>query len=392
MLHPRILILLLAAGCAAPATRSDPLDPAQRHVPLPGAHPDWRASLVLDNGDTGVWTVKALPVFPQYATSEVVGLDDDGRCWVMVSYSGKWTPFPILKDGSWLGGLTQGDLDLRIEGGEVYTGGKAGNLYQVHSFADGGLEGRRIARYDGHEIHTLVAGEWDPRVAGPELLVFTRPGALFRVRPSSDGDGFDSVRLQTLNGRIRDVAVLDDAGDGKPALITASRNGRIELLRIDADGPQWTLVHELGVGRGRLAVARASGREGALFYSSADDGRVFRHQRSGFGWESEVIYHGPQGTRGLAAGRFCADSEIESLAVFGYSGRVELLTRHGASPDWTVETLFTDRDKGHWLGVGEFDGRNNTDELLASGYGGRIVLLARPAGYGKAPGPAVREK
>ena len=106
-----------------------------------------------------------------------------------------------------------------------------------------------------------------------------------------------------------------------------------------------------------------------------------RHERLGDCWESEVVYLGPQGPRGIAAGRFHADPEVETVAVFGYSAKVELLSRRTGGT-WEVETLFVDRDKGHWLCTAELDGRNATDELLASGYGGRIVLLSRPPGYG----------
>jgi len=94
-----------------------------------------------------------------------------------------------------------------------------------------------------------------------------------------------------------------------------------------------------------------------------------------------VIYHGPQGPRGIAAGYFDENHQVETIAIFGYSKKVELLSRRGDG--WQVETLFEDRDKGHWLAAAELDGRNNTHELLATGYSGRIVLLTRPTGYGR---------
>ena len=49
---------------------------------------------------------------------------------------------------------------------------------------------------------------------------------------------------------------------------------------------------------------------------------------------------------------------------------------------WSAETIFDDREKGHWLAAAELDGRNGTDEIIGSGYGARIVLLSRPPGYG----------
>jgi hypothetical protein len=110
---------------------------------------------------------------------------------------------------------------------------------------------------------------------------------------------------------------------------------------------------------------------------------VYRHERTGADtWQSELIYSGPQGMRGVAAGRFDADPKVETIALFGYSKKIEILTR--GVEGWRVETAFEDRDKGHWIAAGELDGRNGTDELVASGYGGRIVLLSRPPGFGQA--------
>ena len=84
---PVAALLALAACASAPAA----VGPGRGEVPLEAAE-GWRASLVHDNGSTGIWTVEPLQIFPQYASPEVVGLDDKGRCLVMVSYSGTWTP------------------------------------------------------------------------------------------------------------------------------------------------------------------------------------------------------------------------------------------------------------------------------------------------------------
>ena len=69
------------------------------------------------------------------------------------------------------------------------------------------------------------------------------------------------------------------------------------------------------------------------------------------------------------------------MAIFGYSAHVELLTRRDTG--WSVETIFVDRDKGHWLAAAELDGRNATLEILGSGYGGRIFMLSRPPVFGR---------
>ena len=150
-----------------------------------------------------------------------------------------------------------------------------------------------------------------------------------------------------------------------------------------SDGqPAWEDVAHFEVGIGRLAMSRAAGP--TVFYVGLDDGRVLRLARGPGGpggsgeWITETVYSGPQGLRGLVAGRFHADPDMETLAVFGYSAEVVLLSRRPGE-DWKHETLFVDRERGHWLAVAELDGRNTTDEILGSGYGGRVFLLSRPA-------------
>jgi hypothetical protein len=219
--------------------------------------------------------------------------------------------------------------------------------------------------------------------------VFTSPGGLYVAAPRADGqDGFDVQLVEELAGRIRDAVVLGD-GVGTPVEIaTVGRHGKLELLTWRDGHPAWETVFETPMGLGR--VARRTTEPGAplVLYSTADDGMIRRHERGpGGAWAHEVVYVGPAGPRGLAAGRFDADPAVETIAVFGYSREVELLSRRQGR--WTNEVVFTDRDKGHWLARGELDGRNGTDELVSSGYSGRIVLLARPPGYGlEAPAAA----
>ena len=370
-----------AATLDSPAEQAPNTDPTKLEAPLPSESPDWHATLVLDNEGVGVWTVGAHQVFEQYASPEVIGLDDLGRCNVMVSYSGKWTPLRRVGDGKWLGSLAHGDVDPRVEGAELYVGGQLGNLYQLRPYSHGALDARLIAHFPGLELHTLVAGELDPRTSGPELLVFTRPGALYSVRVSEETGEFESTLLQQLSGRVRDALLLPARGELRGEVATVSRAGKLQLLRIGAEGPEWRTLHEGPMGQGRLALRDSMPGAPRVLYSTLDDGRVLRHEEQSSGaWRTATIYAGPQGPRGVAAGRFDPDPAVETVAVFGYSRKVQLLTRRESG--WEVETLFVDLDKGHWLAAAELDGRNGTRELIGSGYGGRVFLLSRLPGVG----------
>lgn len=341
----------------------------------------WRADLVHDQGDVGIWTIKSFDFFPQYGTPELVGLDDKGRCHVYTSYSGKWTPITTIADGAWLGGLDVGDVDPRVPGRELYTGGKSGNVFEVVPYPDGGVDNRRIANLGRREVHTLVVADVLASRAGDELVAFTSPGGLYVLAPRRDGiDGFENLVATDLPGRVRDAIVLPRASGAPTEIATVSRAGALELLRFEGDSPRWTTIHALEQGRGRIALRPSSAGANTVLYTTADDGTVWRHERSGSDWDNARIYSGPQGLRGIAAGRFATDAKEETVVVFGYGARVELLTLRGGK--WTVETIFEDRDKGHWITACEVDGRNATDEIALSGYGARVVLLSRPSGYG----------
>lgn len=203
-------------------------------------------------------------------------------------------------------------------------------------------------------------------------------------KPRADRDGFELELLEQIPGRVRDALVLPARAGDRVEIATVGRHGRLELLRFDDGKPAWTTVFETTMGLGRIALRDARDGEPLVLYSSADDGMIRRHERANDGaWKHEAVYAGPQGPRGLCAGRFDADPAVETIAVFGYSSKVELLSRK-AGGAWSATTIFEDRDMGHWITAGELDQRNGTDELVASGYGGRIVLLSRPAGYGLA--------
>jgi len=374
---PRALLLAgaLAACAAAPEKPGRAGDPTAGEVRLEGAA-GWDAFLVLDTHPTGIWTVAVLQAFPQLGCPEIIGLDDRGRCHVLISYSGKWTPLTTIADGTWLGGLAQGDVDPRVPGPELYTGGQRGNLYQVVAHREGVVDNRLVASLPGREIHTLLAADLDPERDGEELIAFTRPGGLFLLTPRACADGFEARLVEELDGRVRDAVWI--AGRGEFA--TVDRAGRLRLGAWSAEGPRWSTVFERPMGMGRLAADVRGGR--LVLYNTCDDGTVWRHaERAEGGFEHELVYAGPQGPRGLVSGRFDPDPAVETLALCGYSARVELLRR--TAQGWRTETIFTDRDRGHWLARGELDGRNATDELVLSGYGARVVLLSRSHGAGR---------
>lgn len=376
-----VLAILGVTGCHS-SGRSPSLstDPSQGEVRL-AATGGFDAYMV-HQGDVGVWTVKCLQVLEDTGSPQVVSLDDKGRCLILSTYSGKWTPTVAVHDREWLGGIAHADIDPRRAGKELYVGGKRGNLYQVWPHAQGGFDANVIAYLPGNEIHTLVADDLDRDRPGNELIAFTRPGGLYMLESRSDGGAsFDCRFLQNLPGRVRDAIVLRTKNHELLGVATVSSAGEVGLLRFEEGKPKWAVLFQTQMGLGRIAAKPQIGDDPLVLYVTCDDGRILRLERRKDGsFAPEVIYAGPQGPRGVAAGRFHADAEVESIAIFGYSKKVQLLTR--LNNHWRVETIFEDLDKGHWLTVGELDGRNATDEIILSGYGSRVIMLARPPGYG----------
>jgi hypothetical protein len=380
-------ILSLAGGClqsleaevASTAGANPAPDPSQSEILLP-AENGWEASLVLDNKGVPLWTVEPADVFESHGCPEVVGLDDKGHAHICVSYSGKWTPTSLIADPKWLGGFAHGDIDPRIAGAETYVGAQSGNLYQVVAWPNLVLDYRLIASLSGREIHTLAAGRLDPASPEPVVVAFTVPGGVYAVTPTGPHGTFEWKHLGDYVGRVRQALVLPHREGETPTLVTASRNGRLDLLQIANGQLKWENVYETEMGMGRVAMRPENPGQPLVLYSTLDDGRILRHERTGTNaWGHQVIYHGPQGPRGVVAGQFDADPAVETIAICGYSKRVELLSRR--ENGWQAETIFNDLEKGHWLAAAELDGRNETREIIATGYGGRIVLLARPAGF-----------
>jgi hypothetical protein len=379
---PRSLALAALAACsAAPSQPSPAADPRTQEVVL-GTTAGWTASLALDLGAASpMWFVTSTKVFPQYGCADVVALDDLGRAHVLDCYSGRWTPRTTISDPAWLGAFAHGDVDARVPGRELYVAGRSGNVYAIVPHANGLVDNRWLANLDGREVHTLVAADVDAQHAGDELLAFTSPGALYLGMPRIDADGFHFRRIEDLPGRVRDAVVLPRAGNGPVEIATASRSGHVELLRFPPGSVHHVPVHTAAMGAGRIALRPPAAGRPLVLYSTRDDGSVWRHERGPADeFRSEPIHLGAQGPRGIAAGRFDPDPAVETVVVFGYSAKVELLRRTSAG--WSVETLFTDRAKGHWIARAELDGRNATDEIVLTGYSGRIVALARPPGDG----------
>ena len=183
---PQPVVTPSSPATAAPTAVAPSPDPRDGEVTLP-SESGWTASLVLDNGKTGIWTVRSFKVFERLGCPEIVGLDDKGRLFVLTSYSGRWTPIQTIEDGKWLGGVDVADVDPNVPGAELYTGGEKGNLYEVVPHPSGVLDNRLVASLPGQAINILLAGELDPSNAGAEGLVFTWPDGVtlrrvFRLR------------------------------------------------------------------------------------------------------------------------------------------------------------------------------------------------------------------
>jgi hypothetical protein len=372
-------LLLVLAGCSttdeeSPGTTA--LDPSKDEVLLP-AVPGWQASLV-HQSDAGVWTVGAVKAFPRNGAPEIFALDDAGRCRILSCYSARWTAFETVHDDEWLGAFALADLDSARGGVEMYTGGKRGNLYRILAHRNGGFDTALILRYPAEEIHTAIAGDLLVSRPGDELLVFTHTGNVYDVRRDAAGEsGFVGPRHDVLDGRVRQALLLPHASGEDPWIACVTRSGEVLALRMRAQGFERTVLLKEEMGFGRIALRPH--RDGAplVLYVTRDDGLVLRLEGSvAAGFRREAIYAGPQGPRGLAAGRFDPDLDVETVAVFGYSKKVELLSRRGDEP-FTAATIFEELDRGHWLATIEIDGRNTTDELIGSGYSGRVFQLAR---------------
>ena len=363
--------------------------------PLPAAE-GWDAALI-HRATGGVWYAFVDQAIEAFGAPEAIFADDDGRVTVLSVYSGKWTERPVNPNGQWLAPSRPADVDPRVPGKEIYAAGMAGNVHRIvvteprtNRYQ---LDSVEIAHVADEEFHCIVAADLIPEQPGDELLVFGLSGNVYRLAPSlRDGDPGDSIftltRVAMLPGRVRDAVVIPQ-GRGAPHLVGVSRSGHLLAMRLTPDGLEHEVLAREPMGLGRIARQEATTTRREALYATRDDGVVLRFELLADGVLREAIFAGSQGPRGVAVGRFDEDPSCESVAVFGYSRSVQMLTRRGEGP-WNAQTIYTDADQGHWLTVGEVDGRNGTDELIATGFGGQVVLLARPPGYGL-PGAAILE-
>ncbi len=357
--------------------RPSPKDPKDGDVALP-AGAGWNAALVLDNAGVGVWTVRSWKVLDPLGCDEIIGLDDKGRCHVLTSYSGKWTPITCLRDGKWLGGVDQADVDPAVPGHELYVAGEKGNLYQIVAHPEGVLDERLVASLPGQAINILLAGDLVPSNPGAEVLAFTWPDGLYVLAPGKGGR-FEVKLKDPTTERVRDALVLPRDGDGPPEIVTISRNGHLSLLRFGPNGAEWTVLHEAAMGMGRVSLRRGPGP--VVLYTCADDGRVFRHERRpDRTFLTETIYLGPQGARGVAAGRFDADPtdrDGRRVRVLG-AGRAALAPGGRAlepcRPSSTTARRATGSPSRRWTA-----GTRPTSSCAAGSGGGSSCSRARPA-------------
>src|SRR5690606_14226605 len=300
------------------------------------------------------------------APPEVIVADDQGRVHVLTVYSGAWTARSVQPDGQWLALAPPADVDPRVPGAEVYVAGKAGNVHRIWvaplPYGKFELRSVEIGHAAGEEFHAILAGDLVPHRPGDEAWAFAISGRVFELVPHGDDAGFTMTEIARLPGRVRDALLLGDR------VLAVSRSGHLHELRATEAGLTDTVILHEASGLGRITRRpRTAPQQPEVVYVTRDDGVLLRLEEVGAGeWRREVVFVGSQGPRGVAAGRFHADPAVESVAVYGYGKRVQLVSRAGSAP-WKVETIYAGPDQGHWLVAGELDGRNATDELIAAG-------------------------
>lgn len=368
-------------------------DPAGGEVPLPKASAEWNAFHLFTSDTWRVHAIGAGHLTRPDGPPEVLFLDELGRCILLTGDSGKYSPRVVVEDSASMSAWAAGDLDPRVPGTELYVGGGSGHVHRVNArpkrrwvagqAAPESPPSTVVGSFEGASLSKFVLGEIDVSRPGNEMLAFTNNGPLLDVRPDpNDGDGLVLTQIGDLGARCRD-AVLLPATDGRPPRIAALlETGEVGLLvRTEAGFTKSSMCQEDG-SIARLARRAPSAGQAEVVYVARIDGLILRFLEQADGtWQREPIYAGPNGPRGLAAGHFDVDPAVETVAVFGYGKKVQLLRRRPGSA-WEVETIFVDTGGGHWLTAGELDGRNTTDELVGGGFSYHVFLLTRIPGAG----------
>ena len=358
-------------------------DPGTGEIPLPGAAPSWNAFHLFTSDTWRLHSIGAGHLTHEHDSPQVIVLDEKGRCVILQGDSGKWSSGVAVEDGTPMSAWARGDLDPRIAGPELYVGGRSGNLFRVTSTGRRSYAAELLGCVPEASLSRFVLGEIDPGHPGHEMLALTNNGPVYDVRPGrAPDDGFTLEQIGDLGTRTRDSLLLPGI-DGRPPRVAALlQTGEVALLVRTPEGFDRTPLCQEEMSIARMGRRPPREGEGEVIYVARVDGLILRFAEQEDGtWEREPIYAGPSGPRGLAAGRFAEDPDVETVAVFGYSKKVQLLSRRDDDP-WEVETIFTDTGGGHWLAAAELDGRNVTDELVGGGFSYHVFMLTRGPGYG----------
>jgi hypothetical protein len=367
-------------ACCSDSSLLPSADPSRGEVSMPGAAPGWDAFHLFTSDTWRLHCIGAARLTSVFGSPQVLVLDEKGRCIVLQSDSGKWIPRVVVEDGRASSAWAHGDHDPRVAGDELYVGGGSGTVYQI-VVRDRVWDTRIVATEPGAPLSKLVIGDMLPDRPGNELFAFTSSGPVFELRPSgSDDGGFHLARVGDLGSRTRDAVLLPGSATRPPRIAAVLQSGEVALVTSRNRAIGRLALCEEPMSIARIARRRWDGPE--VVYVARVDGLILRFAEAETGgWTREVIYAGPQGPRGLAAGRFDADPAVETVAVFGYSKKVQLLSRRPGDP-WRAETIYTDPGGGHWLAAAELDGRNVTDELVGGGFSYHVFMVAREPGYG----------
>lgn len=368
-------------------------DPAGGEVPLPKAHPDWNAFHLFTSDTWRLHAIGAGHVTRPDGPPEVLFMDELGRAILLTGDSGKYSPRLLVEDSSSMSAWALGDLDPRVPGAELYIGGGSGKVHRVNAVrarrrwdpadATSAAPSDAVGSVDGASLSKFVLGDIDPAHPGNEMLALTNNGPVFDVRPDpNDMKGFVLDKIGDLGSRCRDAVLLPATAARPPRVAALLESGEVALLVRTKEGYSKESLCKEPMSIARLGRRKEVAGELEVVYVARIDGLILRFAEQPDGtWRREPIFAGPNGPRGLAAGRFDIDPTHETLAVFGYSRKVHLLRkRPGAA--WEVETIFVDTGGGHWLTAGELDGRNTTDELVGGGFGYHVFLLTRTPGAG----------